>query len=124
MSILIRMLAVVCILIASQPAIAQTIVKGKIIDAVTKEPVHGASIHCMDAGCTCGCASNTIGEFEMHCKDCKKLTVSFIGYTTQEIPATVTDQIIPLAPVTSLLNEMVISANREGIKRSLAPIAI
>lgn len=124
MSILIRMLAVVCMLIASQPAIAQNIVKGKIIDAVTKEPVYGASIHCTDASCNCGCTTNVAGEFEMHCKDCKKLTVSFIGYTTQETPATVTDQIIPLAPVTSLLNEVVVSANREGVKRSLAPVAI
>lgn len=102
---------------------AQTIAKGKIIDAVTKEPVQGASIHCTDAGCNCGCTTNASGEFEMHCKDCSKLTVSFIGYKSQEI--TVGDEMVYLTPSASILNEVVISANRgEAVKRSQAPIAI
>ena len=104
---------------------AQTI-KGKIIDAVTKEPVHGASVRCTDPDCRCGCTTNTAGEFEILCKaDCKNISVSFIGYTTQNLAIAGIGEIIALTPSSSLMNEVVVSANRgETVKRSQAPVAI
>jgi iron complex outermembrane recepter protein len=105
---------------------AQTTIKGKIIDAVTKEPIHGASIHCSDPGCTCGCTTSFSGEFIMNCQEnCSHFSVSFIGYTTQKIVVAEMAQIIALVPSSSMMNEVVISANRgESVKRSEAPIAI
>lgn len=105
---------------------SQSIIKGKVIDATTKEPIHGASIHCMDLDCTCGCTTNGSGEFVIDCKDnCKNFSISFIGYTTQQTFIGLMGETIALSPSSSLMNEVVISANRgETIKRSQAPIAI
>src|SRR5215472_11413633 len=63
---------------------AQTILKGKIIDATTKEPIPGASIHCTKEGCTCSCTTNISGEFEIKCTDCQKLSVTSVGYAPQQ----------------------------------------
>lgn len=105
---------------------AQTIIKGKIIDAFTKEAIYGASVHCTDPNCNCGCTTNASGEFEIRCKpDCKNFSVSFIGYTTTTISTDNSNEVIALTPSSSLMNEVVISANRgETVKRSQAPVAI
>lgn len=105
---------------------AQTTIKGKIIDALTKEPVYGASVRCTNPDCNCGCITNASGEFVINCKaDCKNVSVSFIGYTAQNLPIADIKETIALTPATSLMNEVVISANRgETVKRSEAPIAI
>jgi iron complex outermembrane receptor protein len=125
MSTVLRLTTVLLLVLSGLAGQAQTIVKGKIIDAVTKEPIYGASIHCTDTNCNYGCTSNTSGEFEMHCKDCKTFSISFIGYTAQKIAVESLSQIISLVPSSSLLNEVVVSANRgESVKRSLAPVAI
>ncbi|MDQ3844193.1 MAG: carboxypeptidase-like regulatory domain-containing protein, partial [Bacteroidota bacterium] len=105
---------------------AQSTVKGKIIDAVTKEPIAGATIHCTHDGCTCGCATNINGEFELKTKEtcCNAFSVSFIGYQAQQIDLNAVPSFISLTPSTSSLNEVVISANRQAVKRSEAPVAI
>jgi iron complex outermembrane receptor protein len=120
-----KLLVLSMLLMVSQDLFAQTIVKGKIIDAATKEPVAGATIHCTKEGCICGCITNASGEFEMKCTDCETLSVSSIGYSSQELAVSSGSSIVSLTPSSSILQEVVISANRgEGIKRSLAPIAI
>jgi iron complex outermembrane recepter protein len=123
MTIVFRLVAMIAFLSISSIVQAQTITKGKIVDAVTKEPVQGASIRCADPDCNCGCSTNAAGEFEMHCKGCSKHIVSSIGYKPMEINSA--EPIIFITPATSILNEVVISANRgEAVKRSQAPIAI
>jgi iron complex outermembrane receptor protein len=105
---------------------SQTIIKGKIFDANTKEPISGASIHCTDPDCTCGCTSNASGNFTINCKEsCTSFSVSFIGYTSQETTIANLEQSIALIPSSTLMNEVVVSANRgEIVKRSQSPIAI
>jgi outer membrane receptor protein involved in Fe transport len=105
---------------------AQFSIKGKIIDATTKEPVYGASVRCTDADCRCGCTTDAFGEFVINCKaDCKNVSVSFIGYTAQNISIRNITGTIALMPSSSLMSEVVVSANRgETVKRSQAPIAI
>lgn len=122
-----KYLAVTLILIISGfISRAQVTAKGKIIDAVTKEPVYGASVRCTDPNCNCGCITNSLGEFQIDCKsDCMTVSVSFIGYTTQSIALADLKETVALNPTSSLMNEVVISANRgEGTKRSEAPVAI
>ena len=105
---------------------SQTIIKGKIIDALTKEPIHRASVHCTDPGCTCGCITNVSGEFTINCKDnCINFSVSYIGYTSQEMAIANPKEVIALTPSSGMMNEVVVSGNRgEVVKRSQAPVAI
>lgn len=111
--------------LAATATYAQTIVKGKIIDATTKEPVAGATIHCTENGCRCGCTTTASGEFEMHCTDCHTLAVSYVGYAPQQFSVSNKDYIVLLSPAASQLQAVVLTANRgEGAKRSEAPVAI
>src|SRR5688572_12922420 len=89
------------VLFTSLGSFAQTIVKGKIIDASTKEPIAGATIHCTDEGCKCGCITNEAGEFEMKCTDCTKLSVSSIGYASQQFLVNGQTQLVQLSTVAS-----------------------
>jgi outer membrane receptor for Fe3+-dicitrate len=123
MTTVFRLVAIIAFLSISSIVQAQTITKGKIVDAITKEPVQGASIRCSDPHCNCGCSTNAAGEFEMHCKGCSKHIVSSIGYKPMEINSA--ESIVFITPATSILNEVVISASRgEAVKRSQVPIAI
>ena len=104
---------------------AQKIMKGKIIDSISGEPVAGASIRCIEDGCFVGGTSNSLGEFEIRVNACKKFIVSSIGYAAQEISSSVPNQSIYLHTASSQLQELVFTASRgEAIKRSAAPVAI
>jgi len=109
----------------AEGAYAQTIIKGKIVDAATKEPIAGATIHCTKEGCTCGCASNNMGEFELTRMDCEKMLVTCVGYSAKEFAISDESYVITLSPSSSPLRQVVVSASRgEAVKRSQAPIAI
>ena len=114
----------ILLLVFAYFASAQKIVKGRIIDAVTKEPISGASIQCTDDGCQCSCLSTATGHFEIHCKDCHSVAVSFIGYKTQVTEISAAENIF-LTPSSFVLNAIVVTASRgERIKRSEAPVSI
>ena len=119
-----KSIVLVLLLVLSQLTFGQTLFKGKIIDAVTKEPIQGASVNCSQ--CKKGCMSNASGEFEMQCTQncCRKAAISYVGYAGAEINIGQQEVTVSLLPSASLLHEVVISANREGVKRSEAPIAI
>lgn len=120
-----RMFLCCALVLAGHALQAQTTVKGRIIDLSTKEPIAGATIHCTSEGCKCGCVANAAGEFEMKCNDCKTLSVSHIGYAAQSFAVSDKNIIVSLAPASSQLQTVVLSANRgEGTKRSAAPVAI
>src|SRR5690349_18304214 len=113
-----------CLLLA-QLCLAQTQIKGKIIDATTKESIAGASIQCLQAGCTCGCMTNASGDFVLSLKDTTTTyLVSFIGYQAKQVKLSGDNQLIALTPNQSILQEVVVTANREAVKRAEAPVAI
>ncbi len=123
MSVISRLVILLSVLFLSFQSQAQNTATGKIIDAVTKEPIQGATIHCTDKNCFCGCTTNASGEFSMKCRDCSKLNVSSVGYKSMEILTSA--QVVYLLPATSTMNEVVVSATRgDAVKRSNAPIAI
>src|SRR3982751_377918 len=125
MSHLYRVILLSILIFTSQELFAQTIVRGKIIDAISKEPIAGASVHCTRIDCNIGCVTDASGSFEMKCIDCRKLYVTSIGYSRQEFDVTDKNYSILLTPSASFLQEVVVSANRgEGVKRSEAPVAI
>lgn len=65
----------------------QVILKGKITDHQTGEPLPGANI--VFTGTTLGTTSNEQGEFELKSKDnLSTVTFSFVGYETQQVNIT------------------------------------
>lgn len=117
--------AVLCFMAVATVGFSQQVFKGKIIDASTKEPIAGASVHC-SAGCSCGCATNALGEFELKPKEncCVSFEVSSIGYQPVIIQTGQLVTVINLQQDNSPIQAVVVTANREGVKRSLAPVAI
>jgi iron complex outermembrane recepter protein len=120
-----RLIMVAIVFAFASAAQSQTIFKAKIIDAYTKEPVHGASVTCIDERCTATAISNSKGAFQIQLDNCKHLAVSCIGYITQRISTAGLSNEIFLLPSTSLMTAVIVSATRgETVKRSQAPIAI
>jgi len=126
MSTIFRFVLMAIFIIMANAANAQTTVKGKIIDATTKEPIAGASIHCTMDGCKCGCMTDANGDFAFNLKDSStNYLVSVVGYKAKTVQVSIDEpMLIVLEPSQSLMQEVVVSANREGVKRSQAPIAI
>jgi iron complex outermembrane receptor protein len=98
---------------------AQTI-RGKIFDAVTKEPIAAATI-----SDTTGTAvtSGTDGSFKIT-SIAQTLKITSVGYQARLVAVKGDMIAIALQPATSQLNQVVVSANRTAEKRSEAPIAI
>lgn len=125
MSSLIKALASIAFALTILPAQSQQL-KGKIIDAITKEPLAGASVHCTSQNCTCGCAANAAGEFELKPKEncCTSFAVSSVGYQPLTVSSAGLLTVIALQPGNSIMESVVVTANRDAVKRSQAPIAI
>lgn len=117
-------LLLITLIFTSAFASAQTMVKGKILDAATKESLSGATIRCADPGCYRSCQSNHAGYFEMECSNCKEMIVTHIGYTVQQFAVGPGLRIIPLHSNLSTLQQVVVTANRDAVKRSESPVAI
>jgi len=115
-------LVVVIWLILPIHLFAQSTISGKIINVQTREPIEGASIQNTEgAGST---ISGINGSYTVNGSQ-GKYNISFIGFSTELVYLNAgKEQIIALQPVTSSLQEIVVSANREAVKRSEAPIAI
>ena len=118
-------MAVIAIVLIMHPAQSQQL-KGKVIDAITNEPVAGVTVLCSSGTCSCGCATNASGEFELKPKEncCAVFDVSSIGYQPLKIPSALLSTTIALQPNTSLMEGIVVTANRDRVKRSEAPVAI
>jgi iron complex outermembrane recepter protein len=114
----------ILLILSSAFTYGQTIVKGKIVDATTKEPLDGATIRCTDPACHRSCTANYAGYFEMPCDDCKKVSITHIGYASQTLAVAGGMQIISLNASQSALQAVVVTANRDAVKRSEAPVAI
>eukprot|EP01136_Pigoraptor_vietnamica_P001608 Opistho-1_new@28465 len=103
---------------------AQNLIKGKIFDSSTKEPVVGASVKAL--GTTAGTTTNINGEFALKTKEkINKISISSIGFQTLEMDYKAEQVLnIPLEPSVENLQQVVVTANREAGLRTEAPIAI
>ncbi|HZF64780.1 MAG TPA: TonB-dependent receptor plug domain-containing protein, partial [Chitinophagaceae bacterium] len=121
-----RLIVIVMLLCLCQLTYSQHTIKGKIVEAETKQPLSGVSIQCTDKACSCGSLSSDSGEFSFKTADTtKQFIVSFIGYEAKQVALTAGDEnIVRLYPSESLLQEVVVTANRDAVKRSQAPVAI
>ena len=125
MSGLLRIAFVALLTTLSQFVLSQTIVRGKVVEAGSSEPVQGATVSCSHDGCTIASVTNSHGEFEITCDHCKSVSVTSIGYAASNVSVSANTNIISLIRSQSLLQQVVVSANRgESVKRSQAPVAI
>ena len=80
-----RALLISCFLLAGLSAFAQISVRGTVIDAANDEPIIGASI--LEIGTTNGTVTDFDGNFELQVRSGAKLSISYMGYKTQELDA-------------------------------------
>mgnify|MGYP003575524328 FL=1 len=93
---------------AQNQPVVNSVLKGKVIDAKTKEGLIGVSVQIK--GVTNGTSTNAKGEFSLFTGQKLPFTivVSYIGYETQEIVATGSPIEIRLAEALNKLNDVVI----------------
>ncbi|MGV3529507.1 MAG: TonB-dependent receptor [Flavisolibacter sp.] len=124
MSILYKTLFLLVLTALAQQAYSQNSFKGKVVDAATGKPLQGASVRCDISNCDCGCSTRQDGSFEMNCT-CETHFISSTGYAAKKIRLSPADTIIGLQPQSSVMEELVVTANRgESRKRSESPVAI
>ncbi|HEY6082638.1 MAG TPA: TonB-dependent receptor, partial [Chitinophagaceae bacterium] len=114
---------IVASLLMYTTAFAQYEVKGKIIDAQTKEALSAVSIHISHT--SIGTASNLKGDFKLSAPiPIDTLIVSFTGYNAKTVTVRKNNLIVSLNSSATVLNGVIVSASREAENRSDAPIAI
>ncbi len=96
-------------------------VKGKVYNAITKEPISGALIY---ESPTIKTFSNENGSFVLSFNG-NSIAIEANGYDTRKnIPVSQEENAVELVPTQNLLEQVVVTSNRTNEKRSEAPIAI
>lgn len=108
------------VLLSSSELYSQTIVKGQVIDGKTKDPVWGATVFFKST--VIGVNSDNDGRFTLESPKALPVTlsVSLVGYKTQEIEVYDTEEaiVIPLFEDFNLLDEIVVTGLTTKVKRS------
>lgn len=111
------------ILISVITMVAQNQFSGLVVDALTNEPLSGATIWSVDE--KKGTITDETGYFSLTLEKVEEqLEVSFIGYEKSIITANKAEIIIGLKQMVNQLNQVVVSANRDRQERAEAPVAI
>ena len=101
-----RTLAITLLLmVGSVAAYAQLAVQGTVIDAANGEPIIGASV--LEIGTTNGTITDFDGNFTLTVKQGAKLSISYMGYKTQELDAK-PNMSVKLGEDSELLDEVVV----------------
>src|SRR5437868_6808147 len=119
-----RNLFIAASLLGALPVLAQTVIKGKVSDALTKHVLAGASISFSSKG---GTTTDSEGNFTIDCGKTNKITISFVGYVSQAYSIkNCNDEInISLQPASGTLNNVEITATSNPNKSLLyTPISI
>lgn len=112
-------------LLSSFSLLAQTTIKGKVLDKTTKEPLPGASIAVKDS--YSGTDTDFDGNFLLKTKQKPPFTiqVGFIGYHTKEIDITdASKEITILLEFGNTLNEVVVTSQLREQKLQEVPISV
>jgi TonB-linked SusC/RagA family outer membrane protein len=114
-----RLVMSVFLLLIGMGLSAQTrLISGTVIDASTKEAIPDASVFIK--GTTLGVLTDASGSFRLNVSDdAKIIVVSFIGYTTQEIPVAGDNYIVSLQPEATQIDEVVVMAYSTQKKSSV-----
>ena len=100
-----RAVALSLLLFVGLTAFAQNTVQGTVIDAANGEPIIGASI--LEIGTTNGTITDFDGNFILNVSEGAKLSISYMGYKTQELEAKGT-LAVRLSEDTEVLDEVVV----------------
>lgn len=109
------------------------VIKGKVVDAVTREAIAGASVMiagradtagAAGTGRAAGAATDAGGNFALEAGPAERLVVTAMGHRQQEVAVNGRWIVIELAPSDNQLQEVVVSGNRTAQKRTELPIAI
>ncbi len=104
-------------------ASAQTTQGGRVIDALTKEPLEGVSVQLINA--RTGTITGTSGSFSISSDSTPdSLFIFHLGYQAQKLPVTGKEALVKLQPSESQLNQVIVSASREAQLRTDVPVAI
>ncbi|WP_126247671.1 TonB-dependent receptor [Chitinophaga rhizosphaerae] len=111
-----------CLVLAGISASAQEKVKGRVIDALTRQALPNVTVQ---AGGT-GCQTDASGRFSLHCPPgADSMKASCIGYAACCVKVSGGDEhVFVLEPLAGKLGEIIVSAGRQRQYRSDAPIAI
>jgi iron complex outermembrane receptor protein len=102
----------------------QTVLKGRVIDKETREPVPGASITIPSL--KTGTSSDAAGYFTITLpENAKNICVSCMGYREQHCTLPVSDELIVLLERNAqVMNELIVTASRGVQLRKDAPVSI
>ncbi|TXK48747.1 TonB-dependent receptor [Pontibacter qinzhouensis] len=119
-----RMLCLlVCLLVHGATVYAQSGISGQVLDAQTKEPLSGVSIHVKQA--LSGTQTNPDGSFSLAAATPTDTVVYFfVGYKQKAVAVANHQRLVLLQPSSNLLHQVVVSASREAQVRTDAPVAI
>jgi iron complex outermembrane recepter protein len=102
---------------------AQVTLKGRVVDAFSKEALVGASITLPNT--TMGATTDVDGRFTLTSKaPAAQLLVSYLGYEPRQVAVAENALVIELTPADNQLAHVVVSASRAAQLRSEAPVAI
>lgn len=111
-----HLLILLLLSINSLALFSQTIITGKVVDAISNEPLIGATIFAQEA--KQGVMSAADGSFRLEVQpENKHLKISYVGYTEKIVTANAQDNknislnIISLAPLAIGLEEVLVKAN-------------
>ncbi len=108
--------------LATETTIAQ-IIQGKCFDALTKEPIVGATLQ---LNSNQGVISGKDGSFSMDLEGADSVSVSFMGYESQALGNLSTENFLWIALIAKVedLQGVTVTASREAAERLFSPIAI
>ena len=104
-SICLRAAALSLMLFCGMAAFAQIVASGTVIDAANDEPIIGASI--LEIGTTNGTITDFDGNFTLNVQAGAKLSISYMGYKTQELAAA-ENMLVKMGEDSELLEEVVV----------------
>ncbi|ADY51022.1 TonB-dependent receptor [Pseudopedobacter saltans DSM 12145] len=121
-----RLVAFFVLLLLANVTMAQITLKGKVVDAVTKEPLTGAAVTIK--GSTIGTTADIEGEFTLKVKETPVvLVVGFVSYNSKEVNITAKgNAVLPAIELESnitTMSEIVVKANSVAIDRK-TPVAV
>lgn len=118
-----KFVTIIFLLIKVPPiAYAQNTLSGKVIDALTLEPLAGVNI--ITSNKEKGIITDSQGNFIFSLSEDSLLTFSFTGYQPQRLIPASAQLEVKLQPTLTELNPVIVSASRESQSRSEAPLAI
>ena len=116
-----RVCLTVLLFIVTSMAFSQKELTGQVVDAVTNQPLQGATVsalHSKTNGIT-----NQNGTFSLPEKT-DSIEITSVGYRTLKLTVNEEKLLILLSPTFGNLDEIIVSGNREAQKRTDVPVAI